>query len=54
MNYPGEILRMPARKSDVLCHNGSNEKVKLMIDYQLTSFEDGLAETIKWYEENIK
>ena len=54
MNYSGEILKMPERKSDVLCHNGSNEKVKSMIDYQLTSFEDGFAETIKWYEGNIK
>lgn len=54
MNYQGEILNKPARGADVQCHNASNEKVKSMIDYQLTSFEDGLAKTIEWYEENIK
>jgi UDP-glucose 4-epimerase len=54
MDYQGEILQKEARGADVECHNASNEKVKSMIDYQLTSFEDGLAKTIKWYQENIK
>lgn len=54
MGYNGKILNKPARGADVECHNASNEKVKSMIDYQLTSFEDGLAKTIKWYQENIK
>jgi UDP-glucose 4-epimerase len=54
MDYNGEILNMPARGADVECHNASNEKVKSMIDYQLTTFEDGLAKTIQWYKENIK
>ena len=54
MNYKGEILNKPARGADVECHNASNAKVKSMIDYQLTSFEDGLAKTIEWYKENIK
>lgn len=54
MGYKGDILNKPARGADVECHNASNEKVKAMIDYQLTSFEDGLTQTIKWYEENIK
>ncbi|PUE63770.1 SDR family NAD(P)-dependent oxidoreductase [Arcobacter caeni] len=54
MEYKGEILNKPARGADVECHNASNAKVKSMIDYQLTSFEDGLQETIKWYKENIK
>jgi UDP-glucose 4-epimerase len=54
MNYKGEILQKEARGADVECHNASNEKVKMMIDYQLTSFDEGLEKTIKWYEENIK
>lgn len=47
--YTGTILRKEGRKSDVLCHNASNEKVKAMIDYQLTPFETGLARTLDWY-----
>lgn len=54
MDYKGEVLNKAARAADVECHNASNEKVKSMIDYQLTSFEDGLSKTIKWYQENIK
>ncbi|MFY4844001.1 NAD-dependent epimerase/dehydratase family protein [Aliarcobacter butzleri] len=54
MEYKGEILNKPARGADVECHNASNAKVKSMIDYQLTSFEEGLAKTIAWYKENIK
>lgn len=54
MGYKGEILNKPARGADVECHNASNAKVKSMIDYQLTSFEDGLGKTIEWYKENIK
>lgn len=54
MDYKGEILGKIARTADVECHNASNEKIKSMIDYQLTSFDDGLAKTIAWYKENIK
>lgn len=54
MEYKGEVLRKSARGADVECHNASNAKVKSMIDYQLTPFEVGLAQTLKWYQENIK
>lgn len=54
MGYKGEVLNKPARGADVECHNASNAKVKSMIDYQLTPFEDGLAKTIEWYKENVK
>jgi UDP-glucose 4-epimerase len=47
--YSGEILRKPARHSDVLSHNASNDKVKGLIQYRLTPFEQGLAETLDWY-----
>lgn len=52
--YKGEILRKPARHSDVLCHNASNEKVKSMIDYSLTPFESGLKKTLQWYAEQLE
>ncbi|HEY0115596.1 MAG TPA: NAD-dependent epimerase/dehydratase family protein [Allosphingosinicella sp.] len=49
MGYAGEIVRKPGRKSDVLCHNASNAKVRGLIDYRLTSFDEGLRQTIDHY-----
>lgn len=54
MNYTGNIIRKPGRKSDVLCHLASNAKVHNMIDYKLTPFNQGLQDTLSWYKENIK
>ena len=54
MKYEGEILSKPSRCSDVLCHNASNEKLKGMIKYNLTSFAEGLKKSIDWYVDNIK
>lgn len=54
MEYKGEILNKPARGADVECHNASNAKIKSMIDYQLTPFDEGLSKTVNWYKENIK
>lgn len=51
--YTGEIVRRPGRPSDVQCHNASNAKAKGMIDYALTPFADGLAETLEWYRDRI-
>jgi UDP-glucose 4-epimerase len=51
MKYPGDVRRTPARKSDVLCHNASNAKVRSLIDYSLTPFEKGLQQTLDWYRE---
>ena len=53
LNYTGEIVRKPARHSDVLCHNASNQKVKSLIDYSLTPFDEGLAQTLAWYVKEI-
>lgn len=52
--YSGDIVRKEGRKSDVLCHNASNEKVKSLIDYQLTSFDEGLDLTLGWYRARLK
>ncbi len=49
MGYGGEILRKSARKSDVMSHAASNKKINQLIDYQLTSLEEGLASTLAWY-----
>lgn len=51
--YSGEIPRKPARHSDVLSHNASNDKVKRLIQYSLTPFDKGLAETLDWYAQRI-
>ncbi len=49
-NYQGELVRKEARGADVLAHNASNEKVKSLIEYNLTPFENGLATTLDWYQ----
>lgn len=51
LGYDGEIVRRDARKSDVLCHNASNEKIRKLIDYRLTPLDVGLRETLDWYRE---
>jgi UDP-glucose 4-epimerase len=54
MGYHQELARKPARHADVLCHNASNEKVGKLINYTLTPFDLGLAETLAWYTTKIK
>src|SRR6185503_10834240 len=51
MKYSGQVKRAPARKSDVLCHNASNAKVKSLIEYPLTPIDKGLSDTLAWYRE---
>lgn len=53
LSYRGEMLRKPARSADVLCHNASNEKVRKLISYRLTPFDQGLAQTLAWYRDKI-
>ena len=54
MGYTGEIINKQGRKSDVLCHIASNVKIRTLIDYPLTPFEQGLRDTLAWYKANIK
>jgi UDP-glucose 4-epimerase len=54
MGYEGPIAQGPARKSDVLCHNASNAKIRSLIDYRLTPFAEGLRETLAWYRKNVE
>jgi UDP-glucose 4-epimerase len=54
MGYTGEIINKPGRKSDVLCHVASNVKIRTLIDYTLTPFEQGLRDTLVWYKTNIR
>lgn len=49
LGYKGDIVRKPGRHSDVLSHNASNARVRALIDYSLTSFDDGLDLTLDHY-----
>lgn len=51
--YRDEILRKEARKADVLCHIASNAKVKSLVEYLLTSFDQGLRDTLDWYARRL-
>jgi UDP-glucose 4-epimerase len=53
LGYSGTINRKAARQADVLCHNASNEKVRSLIDYSLTSFDEGLRLTLAYYKQEI-
>jgi len=52
MDYVGEIVRKEGRKSDVLCHNASNARLRGLIDFSPTPFQRGLQQTIAWYRDN--
>jgi UDP-glucose 4-epimerase len=52
-DYQQTITSKPERKSDVLCHIASNDKVKDLIDYRLTPFKQGLEDTLNWYKQRI-
>ncbi len=53
MDYGGDIIRMPARHSDVLSHCASNAKVRRLIEYQLTPFDQGLDRTLEHYRDAV-
>lgn len=53
MHYKGEIVHKPERHADVECHNASNEKLKTLIDFKLTHFDDGLRQTLQWYKTEL-
>jgi len=50
-DYKGEIYNKPERGADVLCHNASNKKIKELIEYNLTNFDEGLEHTLQWYKD---
>ncbi|SHH11078.1 dTDP-glucose 4,6-dehydratase [Virgibacillus chiguensis] len=54
MNYTGEVLQKPNRKSDVTSHRGSIKKLqKLIGTYNKTDFKDGIASTINWVKRHV-
>jgi len=53
MDYRGEIDFLPARPADVKCHNADNSKIKSLIEYKLTPFDEGMAKTIDWYKKEF-
>ncbi len=50
LGYTGPINFGPARQADVLCHNASNAKLRSLIDFNLTSFDEGLSRTLAYYK----
>ena len=52
-DYSGGIEKKPARSADVLSHIASNDKIKSLISYKLTPFDQGLSETLDWYKEEF-
>lgn len=53
MNFKGEILYKARRSADVDCHNASNRKLKSLIQFDPTNFDEGLKITLDWYRDNI-
>jgi len=53
MEYKGDIDFLPARSADVQCHNADNSKIKSLINYNLTSFDEGMTKTINWYKKEF-
>jgi len=53
MGYKGEVIQQPRRDADVDCHNATNALIKSLIDFDTRDFRQGLAETVKWYQENL-
>jgi UDP-glucose 4-epimerase len=53
MDYKGEIDFLPDRPADVRCHNADNSKIKSLIEYKLTPFDEGMAKTIDWYKKEF-
>lgn len=51
LGYSGTPLRKSARPADVECHNASNAKVRSLIDYSLTPFDEGLRRTLDHYRQ---
>ena len=54
MDCKYDIDYLPARSSDVQYHNADNSKIKSMINYNLTPFNDGMIHTINWYKNEFE
>jgi UDP-glucose 4-epimerase len=54
MDYTGAWDQLEGRTSDVFCHNASNARIKSLIEYRLTGFDEGLRRTIEWYREYFR
>lgn len=53
MGYRGEVARKARRGADVDCHMADNSLVKSLIDFETTSIDEGLSETLAWYENRL-
>ena len=53
MHYEGQVLYTERRKADVDCHNATNALCRSLIDLNIRGIDEGLAETLTWYRENL-
>ena len=53
MKFEDAIPRKPARTSDVACHKAANDKLRALLDHHFIPFEQGLAETLDWYQTRL-
>jgi UDP-glucose 4-epimerase len=52
MDYMGEFEFQRIRKADVMRHRGDITQAEKLIDFKpKTTFDDGIAKTVAWYEE---
>ena len=52
-NYNGTIEFKPERKSDVKFHLGDNQKLKGLINFSFSNFDESLFKTLDWYKKEI-
>ena len=55
MNYKGEIRIIPnPRRTDVLRHFASNDKIKSIIEFNPTDLEKAIGKVIEWYRSRVQ
>lgn len=55
MDYKGEIIKKPARTSDVKRHCGDISLARQLINFKpKVSLQSGILETIDWYKEHLR
>lgn len=54
LNYHGNIKNKPSRTADVSHHLGDSAKIHKLINFQNTSFDYGLTQTLKFYQQVIE
>ena len=50
MSWSGKITYVKNRKSDVYRHRGCSKKIRSIIDFQSTDFDQAVKETISYFK----